>query len=163
MQVFNKFFFCIQPPWRTRWWRWWPWRPWRPQRGGLETPRGANTKNVVERRDCLFASFMSDPLTCQLQTPDKDDDKKNETTEKDPTRSIFNRYADQVCYLPWSDLCLNLLHPPFLISFWYQSITVFAVSVCVVREASWVPGSSRSSWMTTSLTVSWFISSASKH
>lgn len=44
--------------------------------------------------------FMSDPLTCQLQTPDKDDDEKNETTEKDPTRSIFNRYADQVCYLP---------------------------------------------------------------
>ncbi|KAM8742349.1 calpain-1 catalytic subunit-like [Acanthopagrus schlegelii] len=29
------------------------------------------------------------------EIPDKDDDKENETTEKDPIRSIFNRYADQ--------------------------------------------------------------------
>lgn len=41
---------------------------------------------------------MSDPLTCQLQTPTDKDDNKEDAMDRDPIRAMFNRYADQVCY-----------------------------------------------------------------
>lgn len=106
MQVFNKFFFCIQPPWRTRWWRWWPWRPWRPQRGGLETPRGANTKNVVERRDCLFASFYV--WSINLSTSDSWQRRWQEEWDH---RKGSNPFYIQP--LRWSGVLLALIWPVF--------------------------------------------------
>lgn len=102
---------------------------------------------------------MSDPWTCQLQTPsDDEDEEEEETTERDPVRVMFDHYAYQVLFFsPLSDFKSLSLHPSFCRSiciFWYQPITVLFLFV----RMSWTPDSSRHSWMTTSLTVSWFIS-----